>query len=523
MNKKNILIAAGGIILIFIIIASIVFVTQNNKAQRNQALEKQRLLEEEAKKNVFTPDVFGAEANDVLVSLEVNVPEWTPTEDKIYLVIDDYQTPIDGRLSRGLPMKQRTDNVWVVGYRAQSGEKLRYKFNRNNSGYDTDEEFFPDTEDAWRVVEAGSEDMVIKSAVKKWRWLADEKLDSVASAFQPDYIPKRSSPLITGAFMLDFYHPKFKPFIPATFDRLKEKGFQYVQLADFPAFITAAEPLTIMAGSKESFGFVDYAIQEARQRDLKIILAARLEAQWDNHEQINNALRATHSNAWHANYVETWKKSMLKSAAAAEKNKVEILVLPNPWPLFQYESAAQKDFVNALVHEAYAALRPVYTGKISSDLFAEDAHFDFYGKLDWIGDTWRFPLSERKETDLEYMTKQAQEIIEQRYQPVFKKYNRPIFLQQVGYAAFDGAAGAEQLSTESLAIADWMPLNEKYPTDFAEQADAHEAFFRAIFDEPIFAGAVAEDYPYWNTRDKLWGIRNKPAEDIWVKWSKILK
>lgn len=523
INKKNLLISVIGIVLVLAVISGVIFVVQSNKIKRAQELERQRLLAEEARKNIFSPDIFGDEANSIIVSFEVTVPEWTPREDKIYLVIEDYQTQIDGRLSRGLPMKQKEGDVWAVAYRAKSGKKFQYKFNRNNSGYDADEEFFPDTADAWRAVEVENKNLNIKNEVKKWRWLSDEKLESSGFGFQPDYIPKRNEPFVMGIFMLDYYDAKFKQFIPITFDRIKEKGFSYVGLVDLPTFIIAAEPLKIIAGPQESFDFIDYAIQEATKRGLKVMLASRMEAQWDNHVQINNKLHEPHSNAWFANYVEAWKNSIVKSAAVAKKNNIFLFIPSNPWPLFQYESMEQREFVNSLVNEAYISIKKAYPGKLSADLYVEDAKFDFYKQLNWIGDRWDFPLADRKETDLEYMAAQAEKIIVEKYQPIFEKYKKPLFLQQVVYGSYDGAAGAGQFPDESLEIADWLPYDEKYPADFLEQADAHEAFFRAVFDEPIFAGFMVPDYTYWNSQDKLFGVRDKPAEDVWAKWSNILK
>lgn len=508
--------------MILTVTFGVVFVMQNN-ARRAWEIERQRLAEEEANKNIFTPDVFGDEANNIIISFEVDTPEWTPEEDMIYLVIKDYPAKIDGQMSRGLPMKRKEGNIWAVAYRAKIGEKIRYKYNRNNSGYDTDEEFFPDTADAWRTAEVEDENLSIMNNVEKWRWLNSERLESKELGFQPDYIPKRSQSPVTGVFMLDYYDAKFRQFIPTTFDRIKSNGFVYVELADFPAFVTTAEPLKIVAGTKESFDFVDYAIQEAQKRDLKVILTSRLEAQWDNHEQINNALQLPHRNAWFANYVDVWKNSIVKSAAVAEKNKLELFIPSNPWPLFQYESTDQKEFVNALINAAYVQIKKIYSGKLSSDLYVEDDSFDFYKQLSWVGDSWNFPLTDKKEPDLDYMRTQAQKIIDDKYQPIFEKYKKPIFLQQVTYASYDGAAGAEQLSDENTEIADWLPYNGKYPVDLLEQAAAYEAFFQAVFDEQIFAGFISTDYAYWDKQDKLSGVRGKTAEDVWIKWNTILK
>lgn len=47
-------------------------------------------------------------------------------------------------------MKKRRAGVWSVAFKGSGNETLEYKYNRNNAGFTTDEEFTPDSDKTWR-------------------------------------------------------------------------------------------------------------------------------------------------------------------------------------------------------------------------------------------------------------------------------------------------------------------------------------------------------------------------------------
>jgi len=456
---------------------------------------------------------------EVLLTFEVRVPEWTPKEDKIYIRIDGFFYGKHG----GVPMEEKAPHIWTVAFMAPANQALRYKYNRNNFGFATDEEFSPDSEDARREIHVGTEPRLIQDEVKKWRWLSEEPPKANISSFRPDRLPERAEPFIIGVSLLDYYQDTFDDFVASTLDRIKEKGFNYVGISYTPSYFTSSEPLTfshepINTWSEEQ---LDLVFSEARKRGLKIMLAAGIETDPRNFDEIEAGLRTRHSDDWYIQLVHEWKASMVRTAETAEKHGVEILVISNQWPFWGDPTDDQKRMLNSLVNDAIQSVRNAYSGKISSDYYAEDEFFDYYKQLDWVGDKWWWALTDKKEASIEEMKIRAENIIDERYEPIYEKYHKPIFLQQLAYSAYDGAAGASQIGTEGPEVAEWFPYNPDWPADFQEQADAYEAVFQAIYDEPIFAGAFAFSYSYWDSYDKSAGIRSKPSEDVWIKWNSI--
>lgn len=483
--------------------------------------EKLQREGESSQQNATLPGkVFGD--GEVLITFEVKVPEWTPKEDRIYIRIDGFYYGQNG----GVPMEEKGADVWRVLFKAPANQELRYKYNRNNFGFATDEEFNPDSKKARRIVEVGNQPKTVNDEVNKWRWLSERPPQADISTFEPDDLPEREEPFTIGMFLLDFFNEGFTDFIPSTLDRIKERGFEYVGIAYSPSVFTSSNPLTfshqpINTYSEEQ---LDFFIKESRKRGLKILLAAGIETDPrdpSKFDEIEAGFRRRQSDDWYIQLAREWNDTMVRTAELAEKYNIEIFTPSNQWPFWGDKTEDQKKMLNTLINDAYRKIRKVYSGKISSDYYAEDEFFDYYKQMDWIGDKWWWKIADDKKTSLEEMKTEAERVIDEIYREIYNKYDKPIFLQQLAYASYDGAAGALQISIEGPDIAEWFPYNPDYPADFQEQADAYEAVFQAIHDEPIFVGVFSFSYTYWDSYDKSTGIRSKPAEDVWVKWNTI--
>ena len=327
---------------------------------------------------------------------------------------------------------------------------------------------------------------------------------------------------------MDFYGDAFDPHVAPTMERLEQKGFEYVGIAYSAAVFVGADPPNttfepINTYTEEQLGL---SFAEVRRRGLKLALSVGVETDprsAETFEEIEAGFRQEHDDRWYLQLANEWELAMMRAARIAEENDVEILVISNQWPFWGTKTEAQKRLLNGLINGTIERMRSVYTGKLTSDYYAADEVFDYYRQLDWVGDKWWWPLTTERDPALVELTAEAEAIVDSRYRPVYEKYGKPIFLSQVAYAAYDGAAGAEQISTEAPEIAEWFPYDDTYPPDFQEQADAYEAVFQAIHDEPIFSGAFTFSYTNWDSYDKSTGIRGKPAEEVWAKWTRIFR
>lgn len=220
------------VVIATLLISFSLFQTNSQKAENKEGTEKP-----------FQPEVYGDPWNPVLVTFEVTVPSWTPDEDRIFLVVDGYMPELEYGLSRGIPMKEKEPDIWTVIFKAPEDYNLRYKYNRNNFGYAADEEFFPDSPDTWREAFVSGEPLLIQDRVEKWRWLSEKLPEVNLSTFRPDNLPHRNEPFIIGVFLIDYFDPTFREFVPSTLDRIKEGGFEYVGVAMSASTFVSSNPL----------------------------------------------------------------------------------------------------------------------------------------------------------------------------------------------------------------------------------------------------------------------------------------
>ena len=425
-------------------------------------------------------------------------------------------------------MERVGNHLWAVSFMAPANQITTYKYNRNDFGFSTDEQFVPDDDATRRTIEVGDDALSTRDEVTAWRWLSEDPPHADISPFIPETPVERSEPLAFGVFPLDFFNDAFLDHIPTTLDRLKEKGFEYLGFAYAPAFFTNGDPLEFSSEAINTYTVaqLEFNFAEARERGFKLALSAGVETSVIDSEafgRIEASFQREHEDDWYVKLAEEWELAMLRAARIAEEHQVEILVISDQWPFWGNKTESQKAFLNVMINSTIQKIRTEYSGKITSDFYLEDEAFDYHQQLDWVGDKWWWPLAKTREPNLQELIAEAETLIDERYEDIHNRFGKPIFLSQLGYASYDGAAGAVQISTEAPEIGEWFPYDDAYPADFQEQADAYEAVFQAIYDEPFIIGVFAFSYTYWDSYDKSTGLRGKPAEEVWAKWSRIFR
>jgi len=454
----------------------------------------------------------------VATTFTVNVPAWTRPVDRIFLRVDDYTHDASGD---GVPMVRTGRSTWAVTFLAPVDRTLTYRYNRNNAGYMTDERFEPDTLNAGRDLAVGSDPFSVQDEVTTWRWLPEEGTDYTP----PEYdgaVVARDEPFIVGITFLDFFQDNFDLYLASSLDRIADQGFKWVGFAYSAGTILSAEPfeITMDSGNTYTPEQLAHAVTAAKERGLRVMVGAGIETDPENLEVIDAAMAGTHDDDWYRTLMQEWQEALVRTAGTIEELGVDIFTPSNQWPFWGDATDAQQQLVNAGVRDALVAIKDVYSGTLSMDYYpGDDPAYDYYEELDWIGDKWWAALSDTTEPVFDDMRAAAEREIDERYRPLAERYGKPIFLQQMAYASYDGASGAIQISTEGPEVSEYEPDDPDYPLDLTEQADAHEAVFQALADETIFAGVFSFSYTYWDMVDKSPGFRSKPAEDVWATWA----
>jgi hypothetical protein len=211
---------------------------------------------------------------------------------------------------------------------------------------------------------------------------------------------------------------------------------------------------------------VTECIKLAHQKNVKVMLKPHM---WVARGTFTGDFGFKNEADWQV-FEKGYRNYILEFAELAQKQNVEMFCMATEMKRSVNE---RKDFWNSLITD----IKKVYKGKLT---YAEnwDCFKDvpFWNKMDFIGIDGYFPLSDEK-------TPKTEELIEEwnSHKKSITNYagkmQIPILFTEFGYRSCDYSAEKPWESNFTL------PDNE------IAQANAYEAFFKTIWDEPYFAGA----------------------------------
>src|SRR3989338_8670933 len=187
------------------------------------------------------------------IDFTVRVPENTPKHTIVYLQIREGLN----EWGRNLKMKKTIENIWYLkaDLKDFKDKEIGYRYLRNNWGFVAAEEFSPDSKTASRKILVEKEPKQINDTVEKWRWLPKGEFvmpiiptDAGKIAFASRVNNEKYQ---KGALFVDFWWGNFFDLLNSTHTRLKEKGFQWIEIAP-PWDYKQVNPVPIIAS--EGFG-----------------------------------------------------------------------------------------------------------------------------------------------------------------------------------------------------------------------------------------------------------------------------
>lgn len=172
------------------------------------------------------------------------------------------------------------------------------------------------------------------------------------------------------------------------------------------------------------------------------------------------------------------------------------------------------------MRELIAEVRDVYDGELT---YAAnwDAYADvsFWDALDYIGVNAYFPLLQDPVPEVEDLVRRWSDVLGT-LETFSERHDRPILVTEFGYRSVEGAAGRHWELPDRRSA-------QPGPRAMEAQARAYEAFFRAWWDEPWFAGTFLWKW-FLEPRSRGWGgdrswdtgftPQGKPAEEVIRRW-----
>ncbi|HEY3053610.1 MAG TPA: hypothetical protein VGK04_09515 [Thermoanaerobaculia bacterium] len=197
--------------------------------------------------------------------------------------------------------------------------------------------------------------------------------------------------------------------------------------------------------------------------------------------------------AWFASY----RAFILHYASLAEELKIESLSIGNELVIATKRPSDWRRII--------AGVRRVYHGQLTYGANVDEV-FDvlFWDALDFIGVSAYFPLTESRSPTIEAMVRGWKPITD-RLADLSRRTHRNVVFTELGYRSSDYAA-ARPWEHHGGAM------------NLTLQADAFDAFFRAVWPQPWFGGLYIwkwESYPdHARADDTGFPIEHKPAEGV---------
>ena len=262
---------------------------------------------------------------DPMLTFNVNVPENTPASSSIYL-------EMLGDNGGSFKMEKTGRNVWSLKENLDKykNKEITYRYNRGNWGFVGAEEFSPDSKTANRKISVDEKTREINDTIEKWRWMPKEESQLPViqtNAGKAEFLPRAGSEKFQkGAMFVDFWWGNFKDLLDSTHARLKEKGFQWIEIAP-PWDYKQVNPLPII--TYEGFGHtypddtLDFHLSKMKEDGFKVYMMPQI--------CCADTSKASFSKEWWDAWFNEYEKYTMYFADKASKHNVDYLVISGDW------------------------------------------------------------------------------------------------------------------------------------------------------------------------------------------------
>ena len=154
---------------------------------------------------------------------------------------------------------------------------------------------------------------------------------------------------------------------------------------------------------------------------------------------------------------------------------------------------------------------PTFNTEEFSEAWTPVTAGDFLYNVDYIGVDWYPRVASTNNPTIQELERNIQNIWDRLVEDRLAIYGKPIFFAEIDYSSTDGT---------TIDPLTFRGANAAHPVDEQEQADAYEALFRALQDEPSFLGMFPAGF-YLTVFTDNGGFNNiyqKPVEEVFRYW-----
>jgi hypothetical protein len=261
------------------------------------------------------------------------------------------------------------------------------------------------------------------------------------------------------------------PIDQSEFNTLCKANANYVCFLPF-AFVREGEPRVHYNSGFQEWGErpegISCCIRMAHEHGLKVMIKPQL---WISHGEYTGDLSFQSESEWQQ-FEATYSDYILTLAKVADSSRAEMFCIGTELDSFVNHSPIYWD-------QLIDSIREVYHGKLT---YAENwdcyNRFPLWSKLDYIGVSAYFPLSESSTPEVNELKRSWQKDVEL-LKEFSEQENKPILFTEFGYRSIDCCAAKP-----------WDSYTDSHPNPEA-QRNAYTALFESFWDQPWFAGGFS--------------------------------
>jgi hypothetical protein len=440
----------------------------------------------------------------VPVTLTATSP--TGTADNLYVTTDEW-----GGYG---PMK-----MWSAGTSTASfviytdpSTTVNYRYVRNGDPAIGLETVGTDTNPpAYRTINSGAGGASSNDAISAWRHQTRETaLSTVSTSMTGTIVSRLTGSFQTGVEFIDYWRSAWRPLMTSSIARVKSKNAQWVQVASVWGIMNMDNPIAEPGWNSFTPEEQLDHIRAIKAEGLRVALRGFPYPAGATEEA---GFAVSRSEAWYDQFFDEVKAVLMYHARIAQQEGVELLILPNfNWA--DDTDSAKTTYINGKWTSIIAAVKTVYTGKLTTDYHVERPEYDWYGNLDYLGDKWWLQLAGTDSDPVAIMYTAAMDKLTTYYQPISVRFaNKPFLFAEVAYYSANTSA-IQQYAVTSSEIGDFVPAVAVPASDYDEQARAYQATLLAFAETEWVQGCYSFGYAYFDFDSKGYSVRGKTAEEI---------
>ncbi|MHA1871127.1 MAG: glycoside hydrolase family 113, partial [Promethearchaeota archaeon] len=403
-----------------------------------------------------------------------------------------------------IQMWNYSNRKWTYTLYTYPNTELKFKFLRYSNTPTGYEKLLPnDANDKFRNMTVGSNGTYFEETIDQWRYMLKENISNANTKPLPTPIARASGdPYQGGVELIDYYTSQWDELVNSTLQNIAQYNTSWVQIAAVWG-ILQADPVIIDYGwNGIPYPVLIQHIRAAKNEHLNVSIRAFAYPADNNYF---SGFNRHNTYAWYDDFFKELLKPFMYYAKISEDENVDMLILPN-FNWYDDTNDTMTNYIDQKWNETIDQIRSVYHGKITIDYYVNRSEYNWYAKLDYLGDKWWTPLATNTTATFDQLKSNALDRLNNYYASIVNRFNKSIIFAEVAYYSANTSA-MQSYSVFSNEINEFQPENDSIPSNWTQQALVYEAVLHAFAETNWVQGSYSFGYFYFDMDCKGYSIR----------------